>query len=495
MSAPVFEESKKGLETINNNSIIGIDEKEHVEDHHQKNEPVKEHIKPFVYVVAVVAAFGGLLFGYDIGGSGGTFVMPGFREHFGWPADTGNDPSWVSDQQGWINSLFTLGALFGALFSGTLADLIGRKKLLMLNCVIFTIGTGIQCGAVNMDMMYVGRVIGGIAIGSLSCVVTMYQSEVAPKSVRGVLVTMQQLCITFGIVIAAAANVGLTHWDEGWRISYGGNIIFAVAMFIMMIFLDDSPRWLVSKGRIEEARSALLRLRNLHEVEPEIVAIEEDLEEQRAIGEGSWREVFSNKENMLYRLFVGCGGQFLQQFCGINAIMFFAPSIIGLFFGSDVAIYGNLAIQSCNFLATFIAIALIDRVGRVSLLFFGGIGMTFGTLMVCVLSSPSVPYKTNQTVGIFIIVFCTVYVINFAYSWGPVIWVVCSEIYPQRLRGKAMSLSTATNWACASIVGRVTPIMYREENLNLWELGAAVGHMICLKMMPKYTKKTNLPYM
>eukprot|EP00121_Abeoforma_whisleri_P011281 Awhi_evm1s10404 len=235
-----------------------------------------------------------------------------------------------------------------------------------------------------------------------------------------------------------------------------------------MIFLDESPRWLVQKDKFDEARSALLRIRQPHEVEDELQEIIHTVEAERAIGDGKWVDLFRTENNMRYRTFLGAGGQFLQQICGINAIMFFAPDIISTFFGSEVAIYGNLGIQVANFLATFITIVLIEKVGRVSLLVSGGIGMAFGTMMVCILSSPILDYQNDQTVGIFIIVFCTIYVIFFAYSWGPVIWVVCAEIYPQNLRGKAMSVSTATNWAFATVIGKVTPIMYRPENLDLW---------------------------
>jgi len=466
--------------TLEDENQVGINTLEHVEVENISNDAVaystaakepreQAPIKWFVYVVAAVAAMGGLLFGYDIGGSGGTFVMQGFRDTFGWPdAVDGTEAAWVDDQKGWITGIFSLGALAGALPSGTFADMIGRKTMLMINCVIFVIGTGLQTGSVNIEMMYAGRFFGGFAIGSLSCIVTMYQSEMAPESIRGVLVTLQQLCITFGIVVAASLNIAFETFDWGWRLSYGGNIILAIAMFIIMFFLDESPRWLVQKGKIDDARNCLKRIRQEYEVEDEIAEIREAIEQENIIGQGSWREVFSTKNNMLYRLMVGCGGQFFQQLCGINAIMFFAPSIISTFFGAQESIYGNLGIQVGNFLATFICIVLIEKVGRVSLLVSGGIGMFFGTILVCILSSPALDYKNDMTTGVFIIIFCAIYVIFFAYSWGPVIWVLCAEIYPQRLRGKAMSLSTATNWTMAFVVGKITPILLRPENLDMW---------------------------
>eukprot|EP00123_Amoebidium_parasiticum_P007658 comp18260_c1_seq1/m.19254 comp18260_c1_seq1/g.19254 ORF comp18260_c1_seq1/g.19254 comp18260_c1_seq1/m.19254 type:complete len:344 (-) comp18260_c1_seq1:658-1689(-) len=255
------------------------------------------------------------------------------------------NPTYVADQQGWITSLFSVGCFIGALPSGTMADKVGRKKTLMLNAVVFIVGATMQAACHSVTVMYIGRLVGGFAIGVLSNVVTMYQSEMAPEHVRGILVTMQQLCITFGIVLAAAMNVGLRHWGEGWRLSYGANIMFALTMVICMIFLPDSPRWLVHVERYSDARKCLQRVRYDDEFEVELQNITKSVEADRVIGEGKWIECFCNHNNMLYRTCLGAALQFFQQMTGINSIMFFAPAMIDTFFGSDAAIYGNLAIQ------------------------------------------------------------------------------------------------------------------------------------------------------
>lgn len=423
-------------------------------------------MKPFVFVVVTVAALGGLLFGYDIGGSGGTFIMDGFRNQMGWPLE--ETPAWVSDEQGWISALFGLGALTGAIPSGTMCDKFGRKPTLMFLCVWFTIGAIFQAATSGIGLLYAGRFISGMAIGALSMSVTVYQSELAPPHIRGRLTTMFQLCITFGIVLAAAMNVALETTEWGWRISYGGNGVFAVLMFSLMIFMPESPRWLVEKGRTNEAKAVLYTIRQDEEVNWELDMIEQNIREERSIGNGAWSEVFSNTNTMNYRVFVGVGLQFLQQFTGINVIMFFAPAILSDFLSKREAMLSNLALSTVNFLATFIAIGLIDKVGRVKLLTWGGLGMMVFTGLTALMASDAFDYKNDGVVGALIVVFAAFYVINFAYSWGPVVWVCCSEIFPQQLRGKSMSLTTTANWGTNFIIGRFTPVVYRDENLGLW---------------------------
>ena len=215
----------------------------------------KQKLRPFVYLVAVVAAMGGLAFGFDIGGSGGTFVMKGFREHFGWGWPIPEEPdSQVLAQEGWINALFTLGALVGAVPAGSIADFLGRRVTIMMAAGLLTIAAIVQAAAVDMTMMYVGRVLCGVSIGMESAIVPVYISECAPEHFRGELSTMWQLAVTVGIVVASIINIPLSTWEEGWRISYGGNIVFSVVLLLMMVFvMPESPRWLVARDKREAA--------------------------------------------------------------------------------------------------------------------------------------------------------------------------------------------------------------------------------------------------
>jgi len=391
--------------------------------------------------------------------------MQGFREHFGWgwPIPSPESPE-VIEQQGWINALFTLGALVGAVPAGTIADKLGRRIAIVMASALFTVAAAVQTGAVNMDMMYAGRFFGGMAVGMVSAIVPVYISECAPEHFRGQLSTMWQLAVTVGIVIAAALNIPLATWDEGWRISYGGNMVFSITLFFLMTFvMPESPRWLVANDKMEQARKVLDNLRFPFEVEVELDEIQSKVEEEKGNGAGSWMDLFRRENRMCYRTFLGAGLQFFQQLSGINAIMFFAPAMFSRFFSSQAALYGTLAINIVNHFATYITFGTVDRYGRVALMVTSGLGMFVSHLVVGSLAT----LPETEKVGIAIISFSCFFVIFFAYGWGPVTWTVCSEIYPLRLRGKAISVSTAVNWGMASVVGKLFPIISAPNALDL----------------------------
>eukprot|EP00873_Tetraselmis_striata_P017451 jgi/Tetstr1/437715/TSEL_026369.t1 len=434
--------------------------------HHTDDASGRRRMRPFVYLVAIVAALGGLLFGYDIGGSGGTFVMQGFREHFGWewpiPAEESAE---VLAAQGWINALFTLGALVGAAPAGMISDAVGRRTTVMYAALLFCVAASVQTAAVNMTMMYVGRFFGGMAIGAESAIVPVYISECAPEHYRGQLSTMWQLAVTIGIVLAGALNIPLATWEEGWRISYGGNILFSLLLFVMMlVIMPESPRWLVAKGLKEQATEVLIKLRYEEEVAPELCEIENKVAEEAKEGAGSWLDLLRADNRMGYRTLLGVSLQVFQQLSGINAIMFFAPAMFSRFFSPTVALYGTLAINVVNHLATYITFATVDRFGRVVLMLASGVGMLTAHCVVAGLASIQ---PASQLVGILVITFSCGFVICFAFGWGPVVWTVCSEIYPLRLRGKAISVSTAANWGMATVVGKLFPIFSAPGALDL----------------------------
>jgi len=413
--------------------------------------------KPFVWLVAVTAALGGLIFGYDIGGAGATFVMDGFITHFGW--DTASQ-SQIDTDTGLINGLFGTGAAIGALFAPLLFSSRGRKPTMCWGAIAFTIGAALQAAAVSMPMLYVPRLLSGFGIGMLSMCSPVYIAEVAPESHRGQLSTIWQLSITTGIVLVSILNIWLADWDEGWRISYGGNIVFSVALLLLMTIMPESPHFLVRKERHEDAKAALAKVRFEHQIEWELELLEMEAKEANELGVATWKEVFDNTNNkMKTRTLTGVFLQTIQQLSGINAIMFYAPTIFADFFGDKGGIYGALALNIINFFSTFICMATIEKFGRVLILFSGGIIM-FGALIVeTILAAIDENHQGDpiQSTGIAIICFCAVYVIGFAYSWGPVVWVVCAEMFPMRERGKANSLSTFSNWFWATIVGAIFP--------------------------------------
>jgi len=385
--------------------------------------------------------------------------MKGFRLWFGWDCAEGDDAcvpateSEINTDQGLINGLFGAGAAIGALVAPKIFDNFGRKITMYTASVLFIIGAALQASAVNMLMLQIPRLLSGAGIGALSMCSPVYISELAPEHCRGQLATLWQLTIVTGIVLVSILNIWLADWEDGWRISYGGNIVFAVILVGMLTIMPESPRYLVAKGKLTEAREALTRVRFEDEIDSEMVELDKETKEEAEQGVASWGEMFSTENSMRYRLTLGIALQSIQQLSGINAIMFYAPIILDKFFGAEGAIIGALILNVINFLSTFITIATIEKFGRARLLFTGGILMCFALVMNAIFAS----LEETPVMGYMVIIFCGLYVIGFAYSWGPVVWVVCSEMFPLRHRGKATGLTTFSNWTWTTIVGAVFP--------------------------------------
>ena len=449
------------------------------------NEPLKT--KPFIILVACCAALGGLIFGYDIGGAGATFVMNGefimfqqkclvmnkntyctaltlistlgFQVHFDWscaPDDVGCIPKTISEinlEKGLINAFFGIGATIGALINPYFADTKGRHFTLIICNFVFILGASMQAAAPNMNVMWIGRIFSGMGIGMLSMVVPVYISECSPEHMRGRLGTLWQIAVTLGILVASACNVGLQNWNEGWRISYGGNIVFSLMLLFALIFMPESPRWLAANSSEEELIKALKKTRYEHEIEHEMEELRLETEEEKRMGNASWTELLTSDNRMLYRVVLGMSLQLFQQLCGINAIMFYAPDILNTFFTQDQAVVGTFVLNIINFLSTFITVWAVDRFGRVKLLTSGGIIMCAALISNAILSAQT----QTIAIGYLVVVFSAIFIVGFAYSWGPVVWVVCSEMFPLRHRGKATGLTTSTNWIATTLVGALFP--------------------------------------
>ncbi|KAG7373796.1 sugar transporter [Nitzschia inconspicua] len=385
--------------------------------------------------------------------------MDGFKIHFGWecaPDNVGCVPASheeINKDQGLINGLFGTGAAIGAIVAPKLFDTLGRKFTMYAASWLFIVGAALQAGAVNMLMLQIPRLLSGSGIGMLSMCSPVYIAELAPEHHRGQLATLWQLAITAGIVLVSILNIWLAGWSDGWRISYGGNVVFALILVGMLKIMPESPRYLVAKGKNKEAREALSKVRFDDQLDLEIENIDCEVKEEIALGVASWSEVFSNDNRMKYRLFMGIALQSIQQLSGINAIKFYAPSILENFFGSKGGIYGALALNVVIFFATFITIATVERFGRVKLLFSGAIVMCLALIPNAILAG----VEQTDAVGYLVVTFCALYVIGFAYSWGPIVWVVCAETFPLRERGKATGITTFTDWFWTTIVGAIFP--------------------------------------
>lgn len=395
---------------------------------------VTEKAQSKAIFACLMAALAGLMFGLDIGViSGATkFIQQEFQ---------------ISDQViEWIVSSMMAGAALGALGAGSLSAKLGRKKSLMLGAVLFVIGS-ILCGlATSPTMLIFARFLLGLAIGIASFTAPLYLAEVAPENIRGSMISLYQLMITAGILLAFLSNTAFSYY-EAWRWMLGIIAIPGVLFLIGVFALPDSPRWLIMAGRREEAIKVLHRLRGDEKVIQQEVA---EIEEQLKVPQKGW-SLF--KENPNFRRSVGLGVllQVVQQFTGMNVVMYYAPRIFeGMGYDTAAQMWFTAAVGLTNVLATFIAIFLVDKWGRKPILYTGFVVMAVGLGVVGTMLGMGNLSHGQQT---FTVVMLLIFIVGFAMSAGPLIWTLCSEVQPLKGRDFGIGCSTFTNWIANMIVG------------------------------------------
>ncbi|MFH1038370.1 MAG: sugar porter family MFS transporter [PVC group bacterium] len=406
--------------------------------------------KGLVYVVAFTAALAGLLFGLDIGVISGAlkFIAKAF--------------SATTLQQEWVVSSLLWGAVLGTLLSGAISKRYGRKNTILLSAVIFALGAILSMLSQSIGILIGCRVFLGLAVGMASFTAPLYLSEIAPRGIRGALISMYQLMITIGIVLAFLSDTFFStyfkyHGEAGghWRIMLGILVIPATIMFIGVFFLPESPRWLLLKGRKKAAERVLHRVRSTEEeIVQEVAEIEANLEQEQA----GWK-MFKRNKNFRRAVFLGIGLQIIQQLTGINVVMYYAPKIFQAagFAGTAQQMWGTVLVGVINVLATFIAIAFVDRWGRRPIMYTGFVVMGISMCIVGIampdqaqLAAAAGQIPTRAFISIAGLL---TFIIGFAASAGPIIWVICSEIYPLSGRDFGITCSTATNWIANGIVG------------------------------------------
>lgn len=395
-------------------------------------------------VVAAVTMLAGLLFGYDQGVISGalSFVKAEF--------DLSNTLVEV------VTSWVTLGALFGALVAGALADRYGRKAALVLAGGLFVAGALAQSLAPGIAILVVGRFVIGFGVGVASVAAPLYASELAPAETRGRYVSSYQLAITVGILVAYIVDAALSSSGD-WRLMLGIAVVPGLLLVAFVAVAPPSPRWLMKEGRRDEAREVVRKTRGGADVDARLDHVQAELDRE-AEERASWAEVFAaGSRNALW---VGLGLALFQQITGINATIYYADQIFdlaGLTSPTAQADATMLCVGGVNVLATFIAVAFIDRLGRRPLLFAGLIGMTVSLLTVglAFLFVDSGDQQRGMSVlGMVTMMSLMVYIASFAFSLGPIVWTVINEIYPNRIRGRAVSLATAVNWGSAFLVSQ-----------------------------------------
>ncbi|HEY6533327.1 MAG TPA: sugar porter family MFS transporter [Acidimicrobiales bacterium] len=421
----------------------------HDADQPEKDETgARSSVGFWMLMVGVVIMLAGLLFGYDQGVISG--AIEGIKTDF--------DLSTTMTEV--VTSWVTLGALFGALLAGMLADRIGRRRTVLFAAALFTVGALIEAFAPGTAVLVIGRLTVGFGVGVASVAAPLYAAEQAPSHLRGRFVSTYQLAITIGIFVAYLVDQALTN-GSSWRMMLGVSAVPGVLLLIAMAPMPESTRWLVGAGRRKEAAAGLAKLRPDVDVESTLVTIEEAVREEDA-DRASWGEVFS--KSLRKPLTVGIGLAIFQQITGINAIIYYADEIFaeaGFSTPADQAAATTWAIGGVNVLATFIAVAYVDRFGRRPLLFAGLIGMaasltTVGIAFQFMDSADTSGAGTGgpTTAGIVTLVALVVFIASFAFSLGPVTWTVISEIFPSRVRGRAIAVATAVNWGAAFLVSQ-----------------------------------------
>ena len=435
----------------------------------------KSEVKPFVYVAVGIAALGGLLFGYDTGVISGAILF--IKSQF----------SLSAAMEEIVVSAVLVGAVFGAAAGGVLTNRFGRRKLIILAGMIFTLSAIGTALAPTIPWLITGMVVSGLAIGIASFISPMYIAELVPANVRGALVAVNMLAITTGIVIAYLVDYAFSS-IQGWRYMFGLAAIPAVGLAIGMWRLPDSPRWLISKSKLEDAKRVLERVRTGPDVGPEIKDIQESMRQQ---GTGGFAGLFQPSLRMA--LIVGLGLAIFQQITGINTVIYYAPTIFK-FAGikaAGPAILAGAGLAMLMWCFHILSIFLLDRVGRRPLLLIGVAGQIVGLAILgaAFQFQQLASWKSYIAIGSL-----AIYVSSFAVGLGPIFWLIISEIYPLKVRGAAMSTVTVTNWALNLLVSVtfLSLVAILGQGGTFWLYGAiAVAALIFFyRMVPETKGKT-----
>ena len=397
----------------------------------------------WLYLVTVVASLGGLLAGFDMGVISGAMLFI--------------NTEWVLSPfvQGWVVSSAIVGAVIGAAGNGILSDIYGRKKIIIATALIFIAGSVFSAVAPNVGCLIAARMLVGIAVGMVNFIVPIYLSEISPQKIRGMLVSLYQLAITAGILFSYLINGIYADSEYSWRLMMFSGIYPAVILLLGIIVLQDTPRWLISKKRDKEAAEVFQKIEPEIDIKARIKEIKATLQSEQ---KGKKNRLQFQKW-MLMRIFVGVGMMFAQICTGINTVIYYTTTIFKVsgFSENSAAIYATIGVGIVNFLMTGIAIVFTDRLGRKPLLYTGTIGMMLS--MLCLGMAFNYADTLGENLRYVATASVMVYIACFAFSLGPVTWIMVSEILPLRIRGLAMSICTVSNFFFNFIIVLSFPVL------------------------------------
>ena len=446
----------------------------------------------YVIFMAVVAAIGGILFGYD------TAVISGTTEI------VKNQFQLTDLKEGWYVGCALIGSICGVLVAGSLSDYLGRKLTMLISAALFSI-SAIGCAVCgSFDGLVAYRIIGGVGIGIVSIVSPIYISEVSPAKIRGTLVSLYQLAVTVGFLMAYLANwvidsninpaltfgdPGLSLWErmmntEAWRGMLGSETLPALLFFLVIFFIPESPKWLIVKGKMEKASAVLSKIYSQpQEVEQEITVTKESLGGDK----GSWADLL--KPGILLAVIAGSAIAILGQFMGVNAVLYYGPKIFSEA-GFDNPMFSTVLVGVVNCVTTILAVFIIDRVGRKQLIYWGVSGM-----IICLVAI-GVYFAWGSALGlgnVFMLTFFLAYVFCTAISICAVVFVLLSEMYPNSVRGRAMSIAGFALWIGTYLIGQLTPVLLGWSQAGTFFIFAVmcVPYMLIMwKVIPETTGKS-----
>ncbi|EME42886.1 hypothetical protein DOTSEDRAFT_72356 [Dothistroma septosporum NZE10] len=444
------------------------------------------------YLICAFASFGGIFFGYDSGYINGVIGSKVFISIIEGP---GHD-ALRGSYQSLIVSILSAGTFFGAIFAGDVADMIGRKWTVILGCVIYIIGVILQVASHGLGLIVAGRLIAGIGAGFESATVILYMSEICPRKVRGSIVAGYQFCVTLGLLIAACVNYAVENrTDTGsYRIPIGIQFAWGLILGGGLLFLPDSPRYFVKRGRVEKARNALARLRgqasDSEYIESELAEIVANEEYERSIiPAGGWFQgwancfsgsVFKSNSN-LRKTILGTSLQMMQQWTGVNFIFYYSTPFLQSTGAIKNVFLISLIFTLVNVCSTPISFYTVEKFGRRPLLIWGAFGMLVCQFLVAIIGV-TVGFNKSHTVGVGAtattvannisavnaqIAFIAIFIFFFAMTWGPGAWILIGEIFPLPIRSRGVGLSTASNWLWNTIIAVITPYMVNQDEGNL----------------------------
>lgn len=423
----------------------------------------------YLLTISLVTALGGLLFGFDISVISGT--IPFLQDFF----------ELNEAMKGWVVSSALIGCIIGASFSGRLGDYFGRKKVLLVVSILFgisAIGSGL---ADSIPTFITYRILGGIAVGGASVLAPMYIAEVSPAHLRGRMVSLNQLTIVIGISMAYFSNYFLLAIGENaWRWMFAAEALPALLFFFALFIVPESPRWLVARNDETKAHQVLTRVAGTDFADFELSEIKDSLSDSKK--RGTLREVFKKKYSLI--LFLGIFLAVFQQWSGINVIFFYAPDIFAKAnLGVDAALFQTTLIGVMNIVFTILAMRVIDKIGRKKLMLIGAAGMTACYIIIGYL------FQIERTDDWMLLTFIIITPAFFAFGLGPTVWVVLSEIFPNKIRGAAMSVATFSLWVACYILTLTFPILVELFNsaITFWIYGVicVIGFVVIYKLLPE----------